>query len=99
MADIAVAAKRSMDGWIADVAVRHGGREHAYRVRVPEVAWRRLTGGRVPVEELVRASLEFLLEREPPESILAAFEVTVIPRYFHDYENAMAARFRAAGPA
>ena len=36
-------------------------------------------------EELLVASFEFLLEREPKESILAAFELPVIERYFPDY--------------
>lgn len=86
-------AKPSADGWLAEVALRHGSREQHHHVRVPEVAWRKLTGGRAPVEDLVRASFDFLLEREPPEAILQAFEITVIPRYFPDYERAMAARF------
>lgn len=83
-----------MDGWVADVSLDQGGRTHRYRVRVAEVAWRRLTGGHAPVEELLRASFEFLLEREPAEAILGAFEVTVIPKYFPEYEAAMARRFR-----
>jgi hypothetical protein len=95
LAVIEVASRRSMDGWLCRVGVRHDDREHRYRVRVSEDAWQRLTGGRAPVEELVRASFEFLLEREGPESILEAFEVNVIPRYFPDYERAMQARFAA----
>ena len=33
-------------------------------------------------EDLVRASFAFLLEREPSESILREFDLTVIGRYF-----------------
>ena len=44
-------------------------------------------------EELLRASFEFLLEREPKESILRTFELPVIERYFRDYPAAMANRF------
>jgi len=36
-------------------------------------------------EELVEASFRFLLEREPKESILRAFELPVIERYFPEY--------------
>ena len=36
---------------------------------------------------MVRRSFEFLLEREPPESILRSFDLTVIGRYFPDYER------------
>ena len=96
MADIAVEARRSLDGWLADVRVRVDGRATRHAVRVSEEAWQRLTGGHVPVEELVRASIEFLLAREPPEAILQAFEVNVIPRYFPEYERTMRARFGAA---
>jgi hypothetical protein len=92
--EVEVAAKPSADGWLAEVIVRHGGEATRHRVRVPEDAWRRLTGGHATVEQLVEASFEFLLAREPPEAILPAFEVTVIPRYFPGYEAAMQARFR-----
>lgn len=37
--------------------------------------------------ELVEASFTFLLEREPKESILPSFDLTVINRYFPDYED------------
>ncbi len=39
----------------------------------------------VSAEQLVEASFEFLLEREPKESILSRFELPVIERYFSDY--------------
>lgn len=41
-------------------------------------------------EVLVRASFEFLLEREPKEAILRRFELPVIERYFPDYPAAVA---------
>jgi len=40
-------------------------------------------------EDLLRASFEFLLEREPKESILRSFELPVIERYFPEYPAAM----------
>jgi hypothetical protein len=45
--------------------------------------WRR---GRSP-EELVRDSFGFLLERESKESILEEFDLSVIRRYFPDYDG------------
>jgi len=36
---------------------------------------------------LVRESFAFLLEREPATSILREFELTVIGRYFPEYER------------
>lgn len=43
---------------------------------------------RAGVEDLVRRSFEFLLEREPAGSILASFELSVIARYFPEYDRA-----------
>ncbi len=42
-------------------------------------------GGDVTPERLLRASFEFLLEREPKESILRSFELPVVERYFPEY--------------
>ena len=46
-----------------------------------------------PPEDLLEAAFEFLLEREPPQTVLARFELPVIERYFPDFPRAMAARF------
>jgi hypothetical protein len=43
-------------------------------------------------EELIEASFEFLLEREPKESILGRFELPVIERYFPEYAATIAGR-------
>jgi hypothetical protein len=52
----------------------------------------KLTGGKVSPEELVRCSFEFLLEREPKESILPRFDLSAIARYFPEYEREIKAR-------
>jgi hypothetical protein len=39
------------------------------------------------VEDLVRRSFDFLLEREPPSSILGTFDLSVIERYFPEYDR------------
>jgi hypothetical protein len=41
------------------------------------------------VEDLVRDSFDFLLKRESQESILPEFELSVIARFFPDYERAI----------
>jgi hypothetical protein len=46
-------------------------------------------------EELLEASFEFLLSREPKEAILPRFELPVIERYFPDYPGVMQSRFGA----
>jgi hypothetical protein len=40
----------------------------------------------------VRKSFLFLLEREPKESILRSFDLTVISRYFPEYEREITRR-------
>jgi uncharacterized protein (UPF0548 family) len=47
-----------------------------------------LGAGTTP-EALVEASFRFLLDREPKESIMASFDITVISRYFPEYEAAI----------
>ena len=77
------------------VVVREGGTETAHAVTVDDAYYRKLTGGNVSVEELVRCSFEFLLEHEPKESILPTFALPVIGRYFPSYEREIKKRLAA----
>jgi len=43
-------------------------------------------------EALLRASFEFLLEREPKESIMRQFSLSTIESYFPDYPTEIRAR-------
>jgi hypothetical protein len=54
--------------------------------------------GNVTPEELVRASFEFLLEREPATSILRKFSLDVISRYFPGYPAEIRARLGSSDP-
>lgn len=65
------------------VKVEERGSTTTHEVTVPSDALARY-GGDSP-ESLVRESFRFLLEREPKESILGAFELDVIARYFPEY--------------
>lgn len=53
----------------------------------------KLTLEKVSNETLLEKSFEFLLEREPNTSILRSFELSVIGRYFPEYENEIKKRF------
>jgi hypothetical protein len=57
-----------------------------HRVRVLAADLARLAPGAIAPEPLVEASFVFLLEREPPQSILRSFDLTDIGRYFPEYE-------------
>jgi hypothetical protein len=75
-------------GWRCEVAVREGSLDVSrHRVRVTTAALADLGAGASSPETLVRASFEFLLEREPPSSILRSFDLTDIGRYFPEYER------------
>ena len=67
-------------------------RTTTHNVTVKPSYYQKLTGGKVPVETLVEKSFEFLLEREPNTSILRRFDLTVISRYFPDYERTIQKR-------
>lgn len=43
-------------------------------------------------EELIEAAFEFLLEREPPSSILGTFELPTIERYFPEFASVIGTR-------
>ena len=85
------------EGWRCSVTLRDDRRaisEHAVTVGAGEL--RRLAPGADEPTALVRASFEFLLEREPPSSILRTFEIDVIARYFPVYESEIRRRLGAA---
>jgi len=69
------------------VRVTESGSETSHDVTVSPKDYTRLITGNVDPEELVRRSFEFLLEREPKESILTMFDLSVISRYFPEYER------------
>jgi hypothetical protein len=47
-------------------------------------------------EELIRSSFRFLLEREPKESIMHAFDIEVIGHYFPEWEGEARGGFAGA---
>jgi hypothetical protein len=49
----------------------------------------------VPAGELVRASIAFLLEHEPPNSILRRFRLDQIADYFPEFPTEIATRLHA----
>jgi hypothetical protein len=75
-----------------EVLVGEGTRATRHVVRVPD----RIAGGPaldgLDLEALVRESFAFLLEREPPSSILGRFSLDDITRYFPEYPREIARR-------
>lgn len=60
-----------------------------HRVTVAPDYANKLSLGRFDHEELIRRSFEFLLERESNTSILRSFDLSVISRYFPEYEHSI----------
>jgi len=58
-----------------------------HEVTVAHADLERLAPGATDPTDLVRRSFAFLLRREPPSSILPSFDLTVIGRYFPEYES------------
>jgi hypothetical protein len=69
------------------VRVIEAGSETTHQVTLDPKDRARFGGATAEPEELMRKSFEFLLEREPKESILGLFDLSVISRYFPDYER------------
>jgi hypothetical protein len=82
---IKVTATPNAAGWTCEVMIQERGRtvtDHVVEATSSDLV--RLAPSS-SVEDLVKRSFEFLLEREPPESILRRFRLADIERYFPEY--------------
>jgi hypothetical protein len=71
-----------------------GASTTVHSVTVTPEYLQKLTGGVASAEMLIEKSFEFLLERESNTSILRAFDLSVIQRYFPEYERTIASTLR-----
>ena len=92
--DLTVSCMPAGDGWNCHVTVGQDERRTTHDVAVSAADIERLAPGATDPTALVRESFEFLLEREPRESILRTFALPDIGRYFPEYSRQMAARHR-----
>jgi hypothetical protein len=65
----------------------NGKTSTTHHVTVQDAYATKLTNNQISKEALVKKSFEFLLERESNTSILRHFDLTVISRYFPEYES------------
>ena len=86
MARIDVGCDPVAAGWTCQVDVAQGSSATRHSVWVASADLERLDPGAADPRDLVRRSFEFLIERESNESILRTFDLTVIDRYFPDWE-------------
>jgi hypothetical protein len=92
MADIKVTTTERSDAYECQVTVSERGSETRHQVTLRKADCERLAGDKASPETLVTESFRFLLERESKESILRSFELTVISRYFPEYEREISKR-------
>jgi hypothetical protein len=96
MTEPLVACSPAESGWHCTVTIGTDERATTHEVSVDHDVLDDLAPGSTP-EELVRVSFEFLLEREPRESIMRSFELPIIGRFFGDYRDEMLRRFAPDG--
>ncbi|HEX9666175.1 MAG TPA: hypothetical protein VGA95_06390 [Thermodesulfobacteriota bacterium] len=80
-------ASQDGDNIIFKVEVKEGDTKTEHLVEVSLDYYNFLAEGKVTIEQLVEKSLNFLLEREPKESILTKFNLKKISYYFPEYEK------------
>jgi hypothetical protein len=88
MAEIDVTvAEETDEAWAFDVTVREPDGRSSHRMTVTRADLVDLRGEGSDPERFVRDSFEFLLAREPKESIMSRFDVRDIARYFPEFRE------------
>jgi len=89
MAEITVTRGADVEHFLSrfHVTVTEGTESTHHDVTVSASDFERLGANYQSPEEFVRSCFEFLLEREPKESILPSFDVTVIGSYFSEFDT------------
>lgn len=86
MAEIKVTPQKQADGFKFIVQVSEQINTTTHHVTMSQDFIKGL-GARASPEKIVKKSFQFLLEREPKESILKKFDISVISRYFPEYNT------------
>ena len=93
---ITVSCTSDRDRWRCEVRIGDDSDATRHQVTVSDEDLVKLAPAGTSVEWVVEASFVFLLEREPRGSILPAFDLAVIARYFPEYEREIRRRLRVA---
>jgi len=94
MAAIEPDCGRTEGGWRCTVTLRDPDSTSTHDVTVADEDAARLAAATTDgeVERLLYETFDFLLEREPKEQILSAFDLSVVSRYFPGYEHEIQSR-------
>ena len=85
MASVEVKQSSSGDELSFDVTVSEGSDSTSHRLTMDAAQFERLRGGDEDPEQFIERCFEFLLAREPKESIMGSFDVSVIERFFPEF--------------
>jgi hypothetical protein len=94
MSQIDVRCTATPTGWRCVVTIDdgRGTTSHDVTVAAEDATDLAAAAEGADVERLVYETFAFLLEREPKESILRAFDLTVVGRYFPEFEAEIRSR-------
>lgn len=94
MNGIDVQCAATADGWRCTVTItdRHGSSVHEVTVASADAEHLAAARELPDVERLVYETAAFLLERESRESILRSFDITVVGRYFPEFDAEIRSR-------
>lgn len=79
--------KENQDLMIFAVGLVSKENTHAFTVEVSVDYYQEISKERCSPEDLVKKSFLFLLDKEPPESILREFELKTIENFFPEYKE------------
>jgi hypothetical protein len=79
--------KKDENKFYVTVEEKDSTSEHT--VSLDDDYYQKLTDRKTSKQELIKKSFDFLLEREPKESILSEFDLRIINYYFPEYEKEM----------
>jgi len=71
--------------YVVTIKEENGSSKHL--VILDDEYYRELTDEKISKDALIKRSFEFLLKREPKESILSKFDLRIINNYFPEYES------------
>jgi hypothetical protein len=94
MSDVDVRCDAAPDGWRCAVTV-HDDRSsstHEVTVNADDAIDFAAATDAAHVTRLIEETFDFLLEREPKESILRTFDLSVVSRYFPDFDHEIRSR-------
>ena len=84
---IDVSLVKTGDPFEFNVTIHERNTTTHHSVTMSESTYQNLTPGSVSPQQCIEGAFRFLLDREPKESILSCFDITVISKYFPDFEN------------